>query len=55
MYTEIMFQDFYIFRIHKNVFKVVVLGLTTLVTFEPSIRLPMNTRRSKTSLHVTDV
>ena len=22
MYTEIMFQDFYIFRIHKNVFKV---------------------------------
>lgn len=45
MYTGIMFQDFYIFRIHKNVFKVEqklgvsvynkkFLGLTTLVTLE---------------------
>lgn len=67
-YIEIMFQSVMFFGIlqtwslkverklsvptHNRKF----LGLTTLVTFEPPVRLPMNTRRcSKTSLRVTDV
>lgn len=66
-----MWQDLYTFGIHieRIVFKVErklsapkrahnrkFLGLTTLVTFELPVCLPMNTRRcSKTSLRVTDV